>query len=180
MWCERVLRNAALEAPAHWAGRDVDAVDVAWDECRHVLKKRSRGGEEVRVLLPADRRVRHGDVLYEDDTRAIIVNVLPCDVIVARPDSARSAAELALELGNLHIPTQITEGEIIFLEDESAIEALGKRRVEWRREQRRFEPMQVIAMAGVRRAGNFRVIRAKPQGLLASAADPSRSAARSD
>ncbi|HWE97905.1 MAG TPA: hypothetical protein VG269_28370 [Tepidisphaeraceae bacterium] len=153
------MRNVAGETPAPWERGNVDFVDLAGDECRHVLKKQSRGGKEVRVLLPPDQHLRHGDVLYEDNACMLVVNVLPCDVIVARPDSSRDAAALALELGNLHVPTQITDDEIIFPEDESALETLAKSRVRWQREQRRFEPMEVIALPGVRRAGGLRIIR---------------------
>jgi urease accessory protein UreE len=177
MWCERVLRNAAGETPAQWERRDVDFVDLAWDECLHVLKKRSRNGKEVRVLLPPDQRLQHGDVLYEDDACALLVNVLACDVVVARPESPRDAAALALELGNLHVPTQITDDEILFLEDESALEALAKSRVRWQREQRRFEPMEVIALPAVRRASGLRIIRRERQAPLPS--EPSRNVASS-
>jgi hypothetical protein len=84
---------------------------------------------------------------------------------------------LALELGNLHVPTQITDDEILFLEDESALEALAKRCVRWQREQRRFEPMEVIALPGVRRASGLRIIRRERQAPLPS--EPSRNVASS-
>ncbi|MDB5171276.1 MAG: urease accessory protein UreE [Phycisphaerales bacterium] len=175
MWCEKILRNAANEDPAQWAGRDVDVVEIAWDECRPVLKKRSRGGEEVRLLLPVNQTLRHGDVLWEDDRRVLMIEVTPCEVIVVRPASSREAAAIALELGNLHVPTQITETEIIFIEEKSAAEVLEKWKATFAREKRRFAPTPVIAMPGVRAAGNFKVIRGNGQARAAD--EPSRSVA---
>jgi urease accessory protein UreE len=58
--------------------RAVDYVDIHWDQCRSTLKARSRGGEDIRVLLPRGQSLRHGDVLFEDAARAVIINVLPC------------------------------------------------------------------------------------------------------
>jgi urease accessory protein len=177
MWCEKILRNAANDGRAQWGGRDGDVVDVAWHECRNALKKRSRGGEEIRVLLPAGQTPHHGDVVFEDGRRIIVIEVSPCDTIVVRPASIRDAAAIALELGNLHAPTQITETEIIFIEDQSAMQVLEKWNAPFDRENRRFEPTPAIATPGVRMAGNFKVIRGSAQGR--SAGEPSRSVASS-
>ncbi|MDB5289425.1 MAG: urease accessory protein UreE [Phycisphaerales bacterium] len=177
MWCENILRNAADDARGQWPGRDVDVVDVAWHECRNVLKKRSRGGEEIRLLLPPGQTPRHGDVLFEDSRRVVAIEVIPCDVIVVRPASTRDAAAIALELGNLHVPTQITETEIIFIEEKSALEVLEKWNAAFARENHRFEPTPIIATPGVRMAGNFKIIRGNTQSR--SVGEPSRSVASS-
>lgn len=156
MWCERIVRNAA--GGEGLAGRAVDWVDIAWDQCRSTLKARSRGGEEVRVLLPRGQTIRHGDVLFEDESRAIVVNVMPCELIVARSDDRRVFAELAWELGNLHWPTQVTDDELLFVEDESAMAAVQRLGVTWTRQTRRFDPLPVLATE-VRTAPAIRVIR---------------------
>lgn len=170
MWVERIQGNmvdgaggaAGAEAPEGTVGRDpreVDFVDVPWDECGRTLKKRSRGGEEVRVLLPPGQRLRHGDVLFEDASRRVVVNVPPCEVIVARPAGQREAAVLALELGNLHWPAQVTEAEVLFVEDGPPMEVLRQLNVAWSRELRRFEPAPVSAGPGVKVSASFQVIR---------------------
>jgi urease accessory protein UreE len=156
MWCEAIVRNAAKDD--NFAGRTVDYVDIQWDQRRSTLKARSRGGEEVRVLLPRGHALRHGDVLFEDQMRAVVINVLPCEVMVVRSAEPRLMAELALELGNLHWPTEVTETEIIFLEGEEAIAAARRLQLETSHEMRRFDPLPVLATV-VRNGQAIRILR---------------------
>lgn len=155
MWCERVIRNAAGE---DFGGRAVDYVEIRWDECRPVLKARSRGGEEVRVLLGRSERVAHGDVLFEDERRVMLVHVLPCELVVVRSDQPRLLAELALELGNLHWPTQATDSELVFPEDEAALASVRRMGLTFSREERRFDPLRVRA-TGVKVSEGVRILR---------------------
>jgi urease accessory protein len=157
MWCERIVRNAADGEGL--ASRAVDYIDIAWDQRRSTLKARSRGGEEVRVLLPRGQALRHGDVLEEDDARAIVINVLPCELIVARSKQPRLLAELALELGNLHWPTQVTDDAILFMEEQAALAAATRLGLVLTRENRRFEPAPIPA---VRATDPVRIIRSTP------------------
>lgn len=156
MWCERVVRNASDGAAL--AGRAVDYVDIGWDQCRSTLKARSRDGEQIRVVLPRGQTLRHGDVLFEDDARAIVVNVMPCELIVVRCDDPRRLAELAFDLGNLHWPTQVTNDEILFVEEENALAAAEHLGLIWMRETRQFDPRPILATA-VRTAESVRMIR---------------------
>ena len=156
MWCEAIVRNVA-EGDG-FASRAVDYVDIQWDQRRSTLKARSRGGEEVRVLLPRGQTIRHGDVLFEDVSRAVVVNVLPCELIVVRSGDSKLMAELALELGNLHWPTQVTETEIIFPDGPDAIAAVQRLGLETAREIRRFEPLPVMA-AQARGSQSLRILR---------------------
>ena len=158
MWCERVVRNLA-DAKEALGEQVIDYVDVEWDECKSVLKKHTRGGEPVRVLLPSAQRLRHGDVLLEEQNRAIVVNVLPAPMVVVRPPDATSLAILALELGNLHWPTQIAVGEVIFPPSEVALDALKRLGLPWTLEDRRFEPQTLVATNGVNVAAALQVIR---------------------
>ena len=75
-----------------WGNKTADVVDVAWNACGRVLKSYTRGGQPVRVLLPPGQRLHHGDVLFEDQTTAIVVNVPACELVVARPADAATAA----------------------------------------------------------------------------------------
>lgn len=143
MWCESVVRNAG--EGGDFGGRAVDYVDIQWDQRRSTLKARSRAGEEVRVLLPRGQALRHGDVLFEDDRRAVVINVLPCELIVVRSPSPRLMAALALELGNLHHPTEIGENELAFPEDPQSLAAARRVGLETTRELRRFDPLPVPA-----------------------------------
>lgn len=162
MWCDRILGNVSVGVPAGsaWAGREIDLLDVPWQECRQVVKKRSRGGREIRVVLPAGHRVRHGDVLGEDGAAVIVVDVPPCDVVVVRPPAASAAARLALELGNLHWPTEVTDAEIVFPEDGPAMKAVEALGLSYTIENRRFTPTPLTASVEVPVSAGFKVVRA--------------------
>jgi urease accessory protein UreE len=134
-------------------------VDVRWDECRQVLRKRTRGGEEVRVLLPRGQKLRHGDVLGESDGRIVAIHVLPCDLVVVRADEPRRLAELALALGNLHWPTQVAEREILFVEEPAAMDEVMKLGLSCTIERRRFEPLPVRVNVNVRLSESLRLLR---------------------
>jgi urease accessory protein len=156
MWCERVIRNAADD---DLAGRALDYVDIRWDECRQVLRTRSRNGQEIRVLLPRGQKLRHGDVLFEDAQQLVVINVLPCMVIVVHCDQPRLLAELALALGNLHWPTQVGQSELIFIEEQTALAAVAKLGLRALTEHRRFEPLPVRAAVNVKLSDGLRVLR---------------------
>ena len=162
MWCERIIRNCGdASGPGwadQWAGRSVDWVDIEWTDCGRVLKKQTRSGEPVRVLLSPGQMLRHGDVIYEDAHRTIIINVMSCEVVVAKPQDPHTLALIALELGNLHMPTQIEPDEIAFIEDGPAMAVLDALEVPWTREVRRFEPVQTISTPTVNISPALRMI----------------------
>jgi urease accessory protein UreE len=155
MWCEQILRNlAAPPAP----GQTVDWVDIQWNQCGRLLKTQSRAGHPLRVLLPPGQRLRHNDVIYEDASLIIAIHVQPSEVIIAKPPDPQKLAILALELGNLHLPTQIELHEIIFIEDGPAMAVLDSLQIPWIREQRRFEPTQIISAPSVEISPSLRVV----------------------
>jgi urease accessory protein UreE len=158
MWVERVAGNVAHGLSL--APGPVDYLDIRWDECGRLLKSRTREGRPIRVLLPPGNQLRHGDVLSDNnDPCQVIVNVLACDVIVARPTNPRDMSVLCLELGNLHWPTQVTDAEVLFIEDGPPMAVLEQLKVPWNREPRRFEPTPIGAGPGVQVAPGFKVIR---------------------
>ena len=143
MWCDRVLGNLD-DAPQAWPDRAIDPVEVAWNACRRVLRATSRAGTPVRVLLPPGQRLRHADILADDGKTLTVLHVLPCELIVVRPPDARTMALLALELGNLHWPTEVTASEVLFPEDGPPLEALKKLGLSHERQIRRFTPAATI------------------------------------
>jgi urease accessory protein len=163
MWCDRILGNIAAEWDGHgpdaaWAGRRWDIVDIAWPECGRLLRKQTREGRAVRILLPPGERITHGDVVFDDGTLAIVIRVVRSEVVVVKTKNAMEAARLALELGNLHWPTQITEDEILFPEDGPALAAVAKCGLTGSREMRLFQPSPVENVV-VTRADGFGIIK---------------------
>jgi urease accessory protein UreE len=145
MWCERVIRNCDGLPAGCWGGRTVDWVDIEWNECGRLLKKQTRSGEPVNVVLPPGQMLRHHDIIYEEAEKAIAINVLPCEVIVAPVLDWREMAMLALELGNLHVAVQLDYMEIAFIENEAALLLMSAMQIPWVRHVRRFQPVQILS-----------------------------------
>src|SRR4051812_36396562 len=105
MYCERILSH--LDPDSADVGLAIDWLDLSWFDCtQRALRKRTRAGLDVRVLLPAGQTLRHGDVLQRDETTLIAVNLLPANVLVASPAGIGAMGRIAVELGNLHVPVE--------------------------------------------------------------------------
>ena len=170
MWCDRVIRNIAEARRERCSGRADRLRRSGMAPIRPALKARSRGGEEIRIVLGAGARLRHGDVIFEDESRLVAVNVKACELIVVRPGDSKIAAILALELGNLHWPTQIAESEIIFREAPQTLAILEKLNVHGTKETRRFQPSDVIGGPMARLSNSLQVIRGvSPRNSIKSA-----------
>ena len=162
MWCERVIRNCGGASEADggtdWGGRLIDWVDIEWNECGRLLKKQTRTGQPVRVLLPPGQKLAHNDVIFESASKVIAIHVMPCEAIVADVADAVTMAALALELGNLHLPVEVQPGQLIFIEDGPAMAVLDALQIRFTREFRRFEPMKVISFPSVEVSPALRTI----------------------
>jgi urease accessory protein len=119
-----------------------DCVDVAWHELgKRALARPSRSGRPLRIILPHDQRLEHGAVLFRAAGRQIVVNLLPCPVLVIDCRSPTEFARAAYAVGNLHIPAQIEDGRIILPADAPAEAALGRLGIACQAQFRRLRPM---------------------------------------
>ena len=175
MWCDKVLGNLS-DAQIAEASDDkrIDFIDLRWTQCRRSLDAVSRSGRRFRVLLAPDSRIAHGDILYLDERESVVVNVVPEEMIVVSSADANRMALLALELGNLHWPTQIDAGQIIFPEDGPAMATLEKLGLAFTREKRRFRPAATIVMTtvGISTDFNIRAIKTTNSAAPAPASPP--------
>lgn len=161
--CDGANSNASDRDVAH--AFEIDWLDLTWAECgRRAARKTSRGGRAIRLLLGLGITLRHGDILWQadDGSTVIAINVLPCELIVARPKDARESTCLAYEIGNLHSPMEIhrkgSEIEIVAINDGPIAEVLDRLGVAFDVQTRRFaptfwgtEPMQLSKNFAVRR-----------------------------
>src|SRR5437762_3212052 len=85
----------------------LDTVEVEWHECNaRALRKTTSRGEDVGLLIPIAASLHDGDLLATSDGFVVRVVVPPCEVWVVEAGDAKSFANVALELGNLHVPVQ--------------------------------------------------------------------------
>ncbi|HWE00926.1 MAG TPA: hypothetical protein VG326_00850 [Tepidisphaeraceae bacterium] len=148
MLCERVLGN--LDAnPTEFSNppRRIDELELNWWELdRRALRKNTRGGFDVRVLLPINKFLAGGDVIYDDGEMLVTVRVAECEVLVLKPRDPFEMGSAALEVGNLHAPAEVVGNEILVVADgpvEAAIVALG---IPFARTIRRLHPRRCAGM----------------------------------
>lgn len=101
------------EHPAN--GRTIDYLDLEWFECtKRIQRKKTRSGEEIAIkFLREGQRLREGDVLFENEEKLIVVNVLETESIVMSPSSMLEMGTVCYEIGNKHIPLFIQEDKVL-------------------------------------------------------------------
>jgi urease accessory protein len=95
--------------------RDIDWLPLEWYETsKRILRKQTRAGNHLALkFLDKDPRLTQGDILYEDDTTIIAVDILPCEVLVIRPASLFEMASVCYEIGNKHLPLFFEKEEVL-------------------------------------------------------------------
>lgn len=145
MICTKVLGNVHVTDVMKSLNEsyNYEKVTLTWDECgKRILRKRTDQGREIGISLPLGTSLRHGDILFREDSDIVVAYVLPCEVFVVYPDNIREVAIVAYELGNRHLPLEITEnGEILLLPDKPTETLLGKLAVHVKKELRQFTPL---------------------------------------
>lgn len=141
MLIEQVLGN--VSDVADLGRRDVDDVELRWWELgRRAIRKTSRQGRDVRVLLPLGPGLQDGDVLLDDGQTLLVIRSAPCEVLVIEPATLADAARVALVLGNLHAPTEVDAETVVTVADGPIEAALAELAIGYTRQIRRFRPMQ--------------------------------------
>ena len=85
-------------------------------------------GNEIGIRLKQPIDLQYGDILYQDDTNMIIVDVNSEDLLVIKPRSLKEMGDIAHQLGNRHLPAQFTETEMLIQYDylvEDLLKELG-------------------------------------------------------
>jgi urease accessory protein len=95
--------------------RIIDWLPLEWYETgKRILRKRTRSGQEVALkFLSENPHLTQGDVLYEDARTLIVVEVLPCEVLVIKPATLYEMASVCYEIGNKHLPLFYDDGTVL-------------------------------------------------------------------
>jgi urease accessory protein len=106
-----LIEKIVASGIAPGAGKRIDAVSFDWFESgRRVMKKTSSAGEEIGLRL--SEPLRDGDILYEDETRAIVAALSPCELIRVAVRDMREMGRVCFELGNRHLTLAISEDNV--------------------------------------------------------------------
>ncbi len=101
-------------------GRSVDLLPLAWFETnKRMLHKSTAGGIDITLkFLKENPSFTQGDVVFESHDSLIVIDILPGDSIVIRPQSMFRMASLCYEIGNKHLPLFIDGEEVLVPYDE--------------------------------------------------------------
>jgi urease accessory protein len=159
MLVDRILGNVKKNAGDFSVpSRDRDELEIDWWELdRRALRKTTRGGTPVRILLPLGESLSDGDVLFDDGQTLIVLCVAPAEVLVVRPRDAAEMGIVALELGNLHAPAEIVGDEIRVAPDGPVEAALHEMGVSYERQMCTFSPRRCAGMPGFQISPSFEV-----------------------
>jgi urease accessory protein len=159
MFCQHILGNVEDEtSPFASSSRRHDELEIRWWEMdRRALRKFSRSGREVRLLLPLGQALSDGDVLIDEGETIVVVRVAPAEVLVIRPRDMTEMGLVALIAGNLHAPAQVVDGEILIAPDGPIEAALAELDIACEREVRRFCPRRCAGMPMLLVSSEFEV-----------------------
>ena len=95
--------------------RNIDWLQLEWYEAgKRILRRQTRAGNDIALKFPdKNPAFTQGDVLYEDDTLIIAVEILPCDVLVIQPANLFEMASVCYEIGNKHLPLFFDKEELL-------------------------------------------------------------------
>lgn len=95
--------------------RIVDLLHLEWFEAtKRIQRKRTQSGTDIAIkFLKEGQRLRQGDILYADEEKVIVVEILPCEAIVIKPTTLYEMGSLCYEIGNKHLPIFIQDDEVL-------------------------------------------------------------------
>lgn len=123
MIIEQVFGNIAHESVE---GLNIDYVMLDWFELdKTLLRKKTQAGEEIGIRIKG--HIHEGDILYKDDNKAIVVDLLPCELTEVCVETKKEMGRLGFELGNRHLSLAIEEDKISIPYDEPTFLYLVKK-----------------------------------------------------
>ena len=93
----------------------IDHVLLEWHESnKRILHKHSRAGKEITIrFLKENQTLTEGDIIYEDEKSIVVVDIIPCDVIIIHPTTMHEMASVCYEIGNKHLPLFFQDDELM-------------------------------------------------------------------
>ncbi len=88
--------------------KQVDFLSIEWYHSHKKIQRlTSKQGREVGLSLneeTAHKGLRGGDVLWEEEDYLLVVDVLPCEVLVISGENLGLIPKICYEIGNRHAP----------------------------------------------------------------------------
>ena len=95
--------------------KSIDWLALEWFETnKRIQRKRTASGKEVSLKFMLENpSLTQGDVLFENETSIIAVEVLACCCIVVSPKNMFEMASVCYEIGNKHLPLFFENEEVL-------------------------------------------------------------------
>lgn len=93
----------------------IDWLQLEWFETnKRILRKKTNAGTELSLkFLKENAELTQGDILFEDESNIIAIDVIPCECLVIKPADMFEMASICYEIGNKHLPLFYEDGELL-------------------------------------------------------------------
>jgi len=110
----------------HMGDRMIDYLPLEWYECRkRILHKKTGSGKDlVLKFLSEPQNLQQDDVLFVDEKMVVVVEIMPCEVMVIRPENMMQMALVCYEIGNKHLPLFYEEEALLIPFDQPTFRVL--------------------------------------------------------
>ncbi|MEJ7680972.1 MAG: urease accessory protein UreE [Segetibacter sp.] len=118
----------------------IDVVVIEWYEAnKRIIHKRAKSGREIVMKFMNEApALTKGDVLWQDETNVIVIDIQPCEAIVIKPKSMYEMATVCYEIGNKHLPLFYYNDEILVPYEAPLFKLLSAAGYEPKRESRKL------------------------------------------
>lgn len=121
-------------------GKKIEWVELEWEELsKRILRTETTEGTDIALRIDQEEPLKYGDLLFEDDNRAVVIRTKMEPVIVIRPKDMVEMGKAAFELGNRHTPALIEKDEIVVRADHTLAPLLDEVGVDYETTERRFK-----------------------------------------
>lgn len=95
--------------------RIIEHMTLEWHETnKRILHKHSNTGKVITIrFLKENQNLTQGDIIYRDDEIIVVIDILPCEVIIIRPVDIYEMASVCYEIGNKHLPLFFQDDELL-------------------------------------------------------------------
>lgn len=140
MIIEQIVTHLDEINPETLQGRHLEKVYMeSSDLVKRVQRVVTDHGREIGISLKEHKELSAGDVIYMDDHDIIVIDVVPDDVLVIRPNSLQQMGDIAHKIGNRHLPAQFEGDEMLTQYDYLVEELLKELKVPYTREERQVK-----------------------------------------
>jgi urease accessory protein len=97
------------------AQRVIDPLLLEWFEAgKRLLRRHTQGGQEVALRFMREApMLQQGDIVWMDNKKAIVIDIIPADAIVLQPATMKDMATVCYEIGNKHLPLFLEGDDVL-------------------------------------------------------------------